>query len=272
VLFNGHVPDGSYWRELESMLTSSALAVAAWPAHDLFPRYYTQDSPSFTLAGVVNAASYKAGAVAPGEIVTLFGERLGPAAITMGQVDPDGYFEKSVAGTRVLFDGIQAPVLHSSAMQVSAIVPYAVGAQETTGIAVEYQGTRSATAVLDVAPSAPGLFAVAVNADQSLNSESNPAARGGVVVLYATGEGQTDPPGEDGKLARDVWPKPLLDIEATIGGQSAMVVYAGAAPGMVAGLMQVNLRIPVDVQPGNAVPVVLRVGSAASPPLAIAVR
>jgi uncharacterized protein (TIGR03437 family) len=151
-------------------------------------------------------------------------------------------------------------------------VPYAVAVGSTTQLIVEYQGAASPPVTLDVAPSAHGLFMVAANSDQSLNSASRPAARGEDIVLYATGEGRTDPDGADGKLASEVRPKPLLAVEATIGGQPAQVMDAGAAPGMVAGVMQVNLRIPADVQAGNAVPVVLRVGSASSAAFPIAVR
>jgi uncharacterized protein (TIGR03437 family) len=49
-----------------------------------------------------------------------------------------------------------------------------------------------------------------------------------------------------------------------IGGREAEVLYAGAAPGMVAGLMQVNVRVPSDARSGENVPVTLRVGYAYS--------
>jgi uncharacterized protein (TIGR03437 family) len=272
VVFNGNTTAGAFWGEMQSVLTSTAEQIPTWPAHDLSPRYYAQDLPAFPRAGVVNAASFASGPVAPAEMVTIFGERLGPATLVLAGWDATGLLEKSAGATRVLFDGVPAPVVHSYALQVSAIIPYAVAAASTTKVVVEYQGVPSTPVTLEVAPSAPGLFMVAVNTDNSLNSEATPAARGEDIVFYATGEGQTDPPGVDGKRAQEVWPKPLLPVEASIGGRPAKVVYAGAAPGMVAGLMQVNLHIPADVQPGNAVPVVLRVGSAASAAFSIAVR
>src|SRR5581483_8756848 len=37
------------------------------------------NAPSFTAAGMKNAASYQAGVVAPGEIFALFGSNLGPS-------------------------------------------------------------------------------------------------------------------------------------------------------------------------------------------------
>lgn len=84
--------------------------------------------------------------------------------------------------------------------------------------------------------------------------------------MYATGEGQTMPPGSDGKLAplAPPFPQPQLTVNVTIGGQPASVVYAGAAPGEVAGLMQVVVQIPSGVQAGGYVPVVLQVGGVSS--------
>ena len=52
-----------------------------------------------------------------------------------------------------------------------------------------------------------------------------------MIVLYGTGEGQTDPAGQDGKIAAPPYPKPKLSVSATVGGSQAVVQYAGAAPG-----------------------------------------
>ncbi len=88
--------------------------------------------------GVVNAATFRGGAVAPGEIVTIFGTGLGPAALAPAQY-VDGRLPTSVGETRVLFDGTPAPMIYASAGQVSAIVPYS--ASGSTRVQVEYQGT-----------------------------------------------------------------------------------------------------------------------------------
>jgi uncharacterized protein (TIGR03437 family) len=80
------------------------------------------------------------------------------------------------------------------------------------------------------------------------------------VILWATGEGQTDPGGTDGKLAAGVYPRPRLPVSVRIGGIEADVWYAGAAPGQVAGVMQINVKVPETVAAGDAVPVILKVG------------
>ena len=98
-----------------------------------------------------------------------------------------------------------------------------------------------------------------LNQDTSYNSTANPASRNSVIVLFTTGEGQTSPPGVDGLLAADVLPKPNQQVTAQIGGIPAEVIYAGAAPGLTAGVMQVNLRVPENAPSGN-VPVVVSVG------------
>ncbi len=121
--------------------------------------------------------------------------------------------------------------------------------------------------------SAPALFTVnaagagaaaAQNQDGSLNSAQNPAARGSIVVLYGTGEGSTTPEGIDGQIAASVFPKPVLPVSVTVGGQPVEVLYAGAAPGLVAGIFQINARIPLT-SPTGEVAVVVTVGPNSSP-------
>ena len=77
----------------------------------------------------------------------------------------------------------------------------------------------------------------------------------------------------DGKIAGDVLPAPVLPVTVTIDGIDAVTLYAGAAPASVAGLVQVNARIPVNAASGNAVPVAVRIGGIASPAgVTIAIR
>jgi uncharacterized protein (TIGR03437 family) len=237
--------------------------------------------PHLAAGGLVHAASFLGGPVAPGEIVTIFGANLGPAALSTAQLDPTGKLSNSIAGTQVLFDGVPAPIVYSSAGQVSAIVPYAVAGKTSTVVTTIYNGGKSSNAIAaPVAGSAPGIFtisggkgqAAALNQDGNFNSSSNPAPAGSVVVLFATGEGQTSPPGIDGQIATSSFPVPVLPVSVTIGGQAAQVAYGGAAPSEVAGVFQLNVQIPAGTPPGD-VPVTVTVGSAASQPgVTIAVK
>jgi uncharacterized protein (TIGR03437 family) len=221
-------------------------------------------------ASIVNSASYAGGSVAPGEIVTIFGYNMGPGALAGTQLDSRGYVTTTLAGTQVLFDGVAAPLIYTSAKQVSAIVPYAVSGKTSTQVVVSYQGQNSAPAVMPVTAVKPGIFTVdssgqgpgsILNQDYSLNTAANPAPVGSVVMVFATGEGQTTPSGVDGKLGDSSAPQPVAQpVTATVGGVSAPVMYAGGAPSLVAGLLQVNVQIPHGVTAGNAVPVVLNIG------------
>jgi uncharacterized protein (TIGR03437 family) len=111
-----------------------------------------------------------------------------------------------------------------------------------------------------------------LNEDSTVNSAANPTRRGRIVVLFATGEGATTPTGDDGLIANEIFPKPILPVRVRIGGQDAEVLYAGAAPTLVAGVLQVNVRVPSSAPDGN-VPVQLFVGDTQSPAtITIAVR
>jgi uncharacterized protein (TIGR03437 family) len=222
---------------------------------------------------VTNAATNLAGPIAPGEIVVVYGSALGPSQLTTFRVNSSGAMSTDLAGTTVTFNGTPASILYTSATQVSAIVPYAISGN-TADVAVTFQNGVSATSV-GIAASAPGLFtsdstgkgqAAAFNQDGSLNGSAVPAKAGDAIVLYATGEGLTTPAGTDGKLASTPAPAPNLPVTVQIAGQTAHVIYAAGAPGQVAGMMQINAEIPGGIAPGDAVPVVLQVGTATSPP------
>jgi uncharacterized protein (TIGR03437 family) len=224
-----------------------------------------------TIGSITNAASFLPGPISPGEIVTIFGSGLGPEELVPAELDDAGLLAKVLAETRVYFDDLAAPLVHSSATQVSAIVPYAVDGRATVRVSVEYRGIRSSSAEANVDPASPAIFlngppqAAAINEDETINSVENGALPGSVIALYATGAGQTEPAGVDGQLATDVLPKPKASVEVRINGINATVIYAGAAPGFPAGAMQVNARIPEDVPRGVSVPVVLQVGDRTSP-------
>ncbi|HXI43392.1 MAG TPA: IPT/TIG domain-containing protein [Bryobacteraceae bacterium] len=192
---------------------------------------------------VVNAGSFAPGPIAPGEILSIFGSGFN-------------------ADAKVTFDGTAGPVIYASPLQINVVAPYEIDGKASTSIAVNIDGTSTTPQTLPVAAAAPGIFIV-LNQDYSANTPAHPAAAGSVLVVYATGEGQTRPAGVDGKLANgpaSTWPKPLLTVSATVGGKNAGVLYAGAAPGYVAGLMQINLKLPAGVASGTW-PLVLHVGS-----------
>jgi uncharacterized protein (TIGR03437 family) len=264
----------------EGLPTSAYFIAVSGVALDKAGNIYATDSVNGTIrrtqpiavSFVSNAASNLQGPVAPGEIVVLSGSGLGPPQLVSSALDIQGFYGVLSSGTNVLFNGIPAPLIYTSTGQVAAIVPYSVRAG-TAMVSVNYYGQSSNSISVPVALSEPGIFtldstgkgqAAAVNQDGSFNGADHPAKSGDVILIFVTGEGQTDPPGVDGKPAALPLPHPNLPVKVFIDGRSCQVLYAGGAPGEVAGLMQVNVQVPSGVASGRAVPVVVSVGGNSS--------
>jgi trimeric autotransporter adhesin len=228
----------------------------------------TGETPSPTV--VLNSASGLASAISPGEIVSIFGANIGPGTpdyLTL----TDGKVSTTLAGTQVLFDNVAAPLIYASATQINAIVPYEVAGRAGTRVSVIVNKTPSAELLFSVADTSPAIFTgtengsgqgAIVNQNGTVNSTNNPAAPGSTVSIYGTGGGQTDPPGVTGSVTTGTPPFPVLaatPVSVTIGGQNAQIEYAGAAPGLVSGVLQVNVKIPTNAGSG-AVPIVVSVG------------
>ncbi|MBS1874187.1 MAG: SMP-30/gluconolactonase/LRE family protein [Acidobacteria bacterium] len=236
---------------------------------------------SISIRTIQNAASQVAGPIAPGEAVSIFGSRLGPVTGVSGTVI-NGVIGSALSGTRVLFDGVAAPLLYAGLSQINAIVPYSVAGKSIVRVQVEVQGLIGDSFDIAVRDAAPGLFtadqsgvgqAAAVNQAGSINSAAAPAPVGSIVSLYLTGEGQTIPSGASGQLiGSTVLPKPVLPVSVSIQGIAAEILYAGAAP-QAAGLMQINVRIPSGVTASDRAPVSVVIGSfPAQPAVTLAVR
>ncbi len=218
---------------------------------------------------VVNGASLREQAVAPGEIVTIFGTGLGPAIGALGKVGADGALEKQVSGVQVLFDGVAAPLFFVQDRQINVQVPYGAAGASDTLLTIVNEGAVRGSVRIPVKDVAPGLLtiaagtgqAIAVNENGISNSGANPAARGSVVTLYATGDGQLGPDAVDGMPATAT--RTNYPVAVDFGGFGGEVLYAGRAPGFI-GLMQINVRIPGEFVPTGAVSVFLRVNGQSS--------
>jgi len=170
---------------------------------------------------------------------------------------------------------VPAPILYISSTQIDTVAPYAIAGRQSTRVEVEYNGARSNVSELVVSPdAAPGIYTVdgsgrgqaaAINQSGRLNGPSNPASVNSVLVFYVTGEGQTEPVGQEGRVIATDLRKPVLPVAVNIGGVPVEVLYAGSTPGQVTGLMQVNVQLNGEVPRGPAVPIEIRVGPAPSP-------
>lgn len=231
-------------------------------------------APPITLTSIPNAASYVQDGVSPGEIVSLFGSNMGPAASFQwdGKSVP-----VSLGGVQVLFDGIPAALTYASATQINAVVPYALAGKFNTQVQVQYQGASSNILSLIVNNAGPGIFTLdgsgtgagaILNQDSTINAPANRAARGSVIAIFLTGGGATDPVSVDASITPATLPLPLLTqpVSVLIGGSVAEVKYSGAAPGGIAGFTQINVAVPDGVIPGATVPIVVGIGAWVSQP------
>jgi uncharacterized protein (TIGR03437 family) len=264
--------------------TSAQLSVPLGLALDSSGNVYLADSENnavrrlqltgfaASITATVSAAGNQTGAVAPGELITLYGAALGPAGAATSAPYTNGQLPTSLAGTTVYFNGSPGPIVYTSANQVGAIVPFGT-ATGNLQIYVVNQNQSTAPVNIAVNAAAPALFtlnysgagqAAAINnADNSVNGAAHPVAQGAYISLFATGLGQTNPPGSDGQLVTSPLPQVALPVTATIGGKTAVVQYAGGAQNVVAGVSQINLQVPTGLTAGaNAV--VITVGGVSS--------
>ena len=238
-----------------------------------------------TILGIVNSASFVSGPVSPGEIVTIFGTNIGPGTPASMTVS-NGFVTTSLSNISVTIDGQNCPMVYVSQNQISVQVPYEVTIGANKAVVVT-NGTQTANTTVTTAATAPGIFTVngsgtgqaaALNYDSTtqaytLNSSTNLATIGSVVVLYLTGEGiyLTSPLSGGTSDTGYIVPNPLNNPPqmttpptVTIGGQTADVTnaafYAGPIPGSMMGLLQINAVVPTGATTGTAVPVVVTIG------------
>ncbi len=237
----------------------------------------TVTAPLPTVTKLTNAASFSSGSISPGEIITLFGTGIGPTPAVGLTLNSSGGVSTSIGGVQVTVNGFNCPMVFASATQVSAVVPYEIAGFAGADVLVKFVGQSSNAIHVNVSTTAPGVFTAnssgsgpgaILNSNNSVNSPSNPAARGDTVVVYLTGEGQTSPAGVTGKVTTvsstpPLTPAPLLQVSVLIGPpgaqQPANFSFAGEAPGIVSGALQLNVQIPTTVAAGDQ-PIVVSIG------------
>jgi len=237
--------------------------------------------------GVSNSASFAGGPVAPGEMVTLFADptsAFGPAQgvpLSSDQI-VNSRLPTVLGGVQVYFNGIAAPLIFVSATQINTVVPYEVAGTSNLTVSVVYNGLTTAPFALRLADAQPALFtATATGVGQGavgqydargnylgMNSASNPVVRGNVVTLYVTGEGKTQNAVTGlitaAQATAPYTPQPMLTPSVLIDGQPATVTFFGEVPGVVAGMMQVNVIVPNSARSGMSIPVSITLGTSYS--------
>ncbi len=264
VNLQNEIPDSiieSVWApDWAAIQTSKGLLVGEIP--QLLP------APAFSLQGVVNAASSVPATLSPGEIISIFGTNLGPSG-GHGPVAEEGLFlSTSVSDTQVIFNGVPGAVLYTGSDQINVVVPEIVSGEDSVTMQVTRYDIPSARVALPTADFQPAIFAyplqgqfyaAALSANGAIQGPGNPLTRGSTVAFYATGLGLPAGATSDSVPVRAAT-LPVTPT-VTIGGVTANVVYAGAAPGETAGVTQLNVSIPANAPVGGAIEVVLSIGS-----------
>ena len=212
-------------------------------------------SQNFPAGAILNGASLLTGAVAPGEIVTVLG----------------GF---AVSSPAISFNGIPAPLIYASGSQINAIVPFELDVSGPAIFQVAGQNQAIVQQSLPVATVAPAIFTLGtsgtgagavLNQDFTVNTFSNPAPSNSFLMVYGTGFGPLQTTVADGQTVSAAIPL-LLPVTATIGGLPATVSYAGSAPGLIAGVTQINVQVPEGLTPNPNAPLLLTVGAVTTPP------
>jgi uncharacterized protein (TIGR03437 family) len=206
--------------------------------------------------------------ISPGELLRIRGVCIGPFEPVPVDFSASGALSTNAGGTQIFFNNAAAPLITVSSGQIIAQAPFELDGQSQAPVSLTFNGV-TIQSFISVQAANPALFtmsnqptgpAIASNEDGTLNSATNPAAKGSIVVLYGTGTGQTVPPGSDGTMPSDTPPLVKLPVLATIGSENAMVLYAGDAPGFV-GLTQLNIGVPTSIVGGGAQTIGLAVGT-----------
>ena len=223
-----------------------------------------------TVGSVVSTASYQPN-ISPGEMVSIFGARLGQSN-TSGQYSDSGFFPTTLGGTTVTFNGISAPLLYVDTGQINAVVPYGVAGQKTVDVVVTHYSQPSVALTVPVVDTSPAIFTATQNGTgqgailnfqaypaYTYNSIDNPAAKGSLIELFATGIGVWNPSVPDGSISLTANNFTNQPVSLMIGGQPARILYAGAAGYQVFSLLQITAYVPDGISSGTQ-PVVLKIG------------
>ena len=217
------------------------------------------DARTFPLACAVNGLSFQTGAIAPGEIVTLSGNGLGPEIGVAGSATLQAPFPIQLGNVQATVNGAFSPLLWAQDRQINLIVPWGLAPGPSAEVCVLHNGAKTNCLTLPTSDTAPGVatvdgvYAAAMNQDGTLNSPTNPAPANSIVAIWVTGLGPVSPSQFDGAIVTTPLPSNLLFafVEFTTpnifpggGGTSSLpeMTYAGPAPSMVSGVSQINFR------------------------------
>jgi uncharacterized protein (TIGR03437 family) len=215
-------------------------------------------TPAMRIFGIANAAYGPVlGRIVAAEVISIYGPHIGPTTPAWATADSSGLLPTSLAGVQVLFNGVAIPLLYVSDSQINAVAPQSATPNSLMTVRIVSNGVTSPDFQAVAIAAEPEVFrnadgnAAALNQDGTLNSAANPAKAGSIVSIWATGTGSIYPRPRDGQIstaAQDYYCcQVAMSPDYSLGPippPAPVVYYAGAAPGMVAGVVQINFQIP----------------------------
>ncbi len=193
--------------------------------------------------------------LSPTEVVAIYGPGIGPTT-AVSATPTNGFYPTSLGGVEVSVNGTNIPLLYVSANQINAVFPMGVAANSAATVRVTNGTAVSASYPVRIVGFSPEANSTVINQDGTINSISNPAPAGSIVTFYVTGFQPSFAPLADGQVAMvakndacTLAPECTINA-ATLGSGffppsmsiPATILYAGAAPGIVAGVTQLNLQ------------------------------
>ncbi|HTR35417.1 MAG TPA: SBBP repeat-containing protein [Bryobacteraceae bacterium] len=215
------------------------------------------DTPPVVIDSIGNSSPFPSppgppaplyGGVAPGEMVQIHGRHLGPSQTVMAQLNDAGRLPLVVDATKVYFGPYLAPIISVQDSLIVCFVPFEVSG--TASVTVDVDGQTSNAVRMGIPASNPQILAI-TNQDGTTNTADHPAPKGSVITLWVTGLGQTNPVSVDGMINVAPLPVPLAGLYVGIGNQQALPQFVASATGLVAGITQVNVQVPVATYSQN---------------------
>jgi uncharacterized protein (TIGR03437 family) len=212
------------------------------------------------LGGLTDTQYY----LAPGAVGSVFGF----SATQFGQTADFGGalpIPTTVGGIQVLMNGQASPIFHVAPNQINFVVPSSAPTSGSAELEVVAQSTGQVlgSGPVQMNTVAPAMFTsnqsgigqiAALNQDNTVNTPSNPAARGSYIQLFGTGQGSVPGAPPDGQLPSGLVKTPSTP-QVFVGGfqvPDSAIQFSGLAPCCV-GLWQINVQIPMSTAPGSQV-------------------
>ncbi len=259
----------SFTRTIAPMPAAGTVVVLTTSGVTVLAANYDAAVAPPAIGSVVNAADGTQ-PVAPGGLITVYGQQMSPVNVATQQIP----LPTALGDSCLSINGAPVPLLFVSSQQINAQLPFNVAGNAT--LTIHTPGGISNNYLFSVQSAAPSVFqtgtagpltglATIVRADNNqFVTPTNPIHGHDTVVIYLTGMGPTLPsvdaglPGPSNPLAAA-----MISPSVTLGGSSLSVLYAGLVPGEV-GVYQINATVPGIVTAGMSVPLTITQGGAST--------